>query len=140
MFIFLLDSLAESDEGTVRDDKMCIYSFNITYVSMWSFRFLLVLLSQDLAATRKRFLEAEYRQIREMIDRDEKEAMLAIDKEQERGQSKLVSLIKKFNENVETMSRTKSEINILLDQSQSLAFLKVMQRLCDQMLKYIFHF
>lgn len=140
MFIFLLDSLAESDEGTVRDDKMCIYSFNITYVSMWSFRFLLVLLSQDLAATRKRFLEAEYRQIREMIDRDEKEAMLAIDKEQEKGQSKLVSLIKKFNENVETMSRTKSEINILLDQSQSLAFLKVMQRLCDQMLKYIFHF
>ncbi len=140
MFIFLLDSLAESDEGTVRDDKMCIYSFNITYVSMWSFRFLLVLLSQDLAATRKRFLEAEYRQIREMIDRDEKEAMLAIDKEQEKGQSKLVSLIKKFNENIETMSRTKSEINILLDQSQSLAFLKVMQRLCDQMLKYIFHF
>ncbi len=140
MFIFLLDSLAESDEGTVRDDKMCIYSFNITYVSMWSIRFLLVLLSQDLAATRKRFLEAEYRQIREMIDRDEKEAMLAIDKEQEKGQSKLVSLIKKFNENVEKMSRTKSEINILLDQSQSLAFLKVMQRLCDQMLKYIFHF
>lgn len=133
MFIFLLDSLAESDEGTVRDDKMCIYSFNITYV-------ILVLLSQDLAATRKRFLEAEYRQIREMIDRDEKEAMLAIDKEQEKGQSKLVSFIKKFNENVETMSRTKSEINILLDQSQSLAFLKVMQRLCDQMLKYIFHF
>lgn len=79
---------------------------------------------KDLAATRKRFLEAEYRQIREMIDRDEKEAMLAIDKEQEKGQSKLVSLIKKFNENVETMSRTKSEINILLDQSQSLAFLK----------------
>lgn len=95
---------------------------------------------QDLAATRKRILEAEYRQIREMIDRDEKEAMLAIDKEQEKGQSKLVSLIKKFNENIEKMSRTKSEINILLDQSQSLAFLKVMQRLCDQMLKYIFHF
>lgn len=79
---------------------------------------------KDQAATRKRILEAEYRQIREMIDRDEKEAMLTIDKEQEKGQSKLVSLIKKFNENVEKMSRTKSEINILLDQSQSLAFLK----------------
>uniref|UniRef100_A0A673FMZ0 RING-type E3 ubiquitin transferase n=1 Tax=Sinocyclocheilus rhinocerous TaxID=307959 RepID=A0A673FMZ0_9TELE len=79
---------------------------------------------KDLAATRKRVLEAEYRQLREMIDRDEKEAMLAIDKEQEKGQSKLVSLIKKFNENIEKMSRTKSEINILLDQSQSLEFLK----------------
>ncbi|XP_016317292.1 E3 ubiquitin/ISG15 ligase TRIM25 isoform X2 [Sinocyclocheilus anshuiensis] len=79
---------------------------------------------KDLAATRKRVLESEYRQLREMIDRDEKEAMLAIDKEQEKGQSKLVSLIKKFNENIEKMSRTKSEINILLDQSQSLEFLK----------------
>ncbi|XP_026069704.1 E3 ubiquitin/ISG15 ligase TRIM25-like [Carassius auratus] len=80
---------------------------------------------KDLAVTRKRILEAEYRQIREMIDRDEKEAMLAIDKEQEKGQSKLVSLMKKFNENIEKMNRTKSEINSLLDQSQSLEFLKV---------------
>ncbi|XP_052414266.1 E3 ubiquitin/ISG15 ligase TRIM25 isoform X2 [Carassius gibelio] len=79
---------------------------------------------KDLATTRKRFLETEYRQIREMIDRDEKEAMLTIDKEQEKGQSKLVTMIKKFNENIEKMSRTKSEINILLDQSQSLAFIK----------------
>ncbi|XP_056315840.1 E3 ubiquitin/ISG15 ligase TRIM25 [Danio aesculapii] len=79
---------------------------------------------KDLAATRKRILEAEYSQIREMIDRDEREAMLAIDKEQERGQSKLVSLMKKFNENIEKMERTKSEISSLLDQSQSLTFLK----------------
>uniref|UniRef100_A0A8C2ED81 RING-type E3 ubiquitin transferase n=1 Tax=Cyprinus carpio TaxID=7962 RepID=A0A8C2ED81_CYPCA len=79
---------------------------------------------KDLAVTRKRILEAEYRQIREMIDRDEKEAILAIDKEQEKGQSKLVSLMKKFNENIEKMNRTKSEINSLLDQSQSLEFLK----------------
>ncbi|KAK7144600.1 hypothetical protein R3I94_010883 [Phoxinus phoxinus] len=79
---------------------------------------------KELATTRKRILEVEYRQIREAIDRDEKEAMLAIDKEQEKGQSKLVSLMKKFNENVDKMNRTKSEINILLDQSQSLTFLK----------------
>uniref|UniRef100_A0A8C2H5D6 RING-type E3 ubiquitin transferase n=1 Tax=Cyprinus carpio TaxID=7962 RepID=A0A8C2H5D6_CYPCA len=79
---------------------------------------------KELATTRKRILEAEYRQIKEMIDRNEKEAMLTIDKEQEKGQNKLVSMIKKFNENIEKMSRTKSEINILLDQSQSLAFLK----------------
>ncbi|CAM4623676.1 unnamed protein product [Leuciscus chuanchicus] len=79
---------------------------------------------KELATTRKRILEVEYRQIREAIDRDEKEAMFAIDKEQEKCQSKLVSLMKKFNENIEKMNRTKSEINILLDQSQSLTFLK----------------
>ncbi|XP_039529485.1 E3 ubiquitin/ISG15 ligase TRIM25 isoform X3 [Pimephales promelas] len=79
---------------------------------------------KELATTRKRMLEVEYRQIREAIDRDEKEAMFAIDKEQEKGQSKLVSLMKKFNENIEKMNRTKSEINTLLDQSQSITFLK----------------
>ncbi|XP_051561975.1 E3 ubiquitin/ISG15 ligase TRIM25-like isoform X2 [Myxocyprinus asiaticus] len=79
---------------------------------------------QESAASRKRILEAEYRQIRKMFDIDEKEAMLAIDKERDKGQSKLASLMKKFNENVEKMNRTKSEINSLLDQSQSLAFLK----------------
>ncbi len=105
---------------------MCIYSFNYHICQHVELLFPLVLLSQDLATTRKRILEAEYRQIKEMIDRDEKDAMLTIDKEQEKGQSKLVSLIKKFNENIEKMSRTHSEINILLDQSQSLAFLKVM--------------
>ncbi|TRY56401.1 hypothetical protein DNTS_034987 [Danionella cerebrum] len=79
---------------------------------------------KDLAATRKRILEAEYRQIREMIDKDEKEAFQTIDKEQEKGQAKLASLMKKFNENIEKMNRSKSEINSLLDQSQSQAFLK----------------
>ncbi|XP_051996470.1 E3 ubiquitin/ISG15 ligase TRIM25 isoform X2 [Xyrauchen texanus] len=79
---------------------------------------------KEHAASRKRILEAEYRHIREMFERDEKEAMLAISKEQEKGQGKLASLIKKCNENVEKMSRTKSEINSLLDQSQSLSFLK----------------
>ncbi|XP_051568018.1 E3 ubiquitin/ISG15 ligase TRIM25-like isoform X2 [Myxocyprinus asiaticus] len=79
---------------------------------------------KEYAATRKRILEAEYRHIREMFERDEKEAILALNKEQEKGQSKLASLIKKCNENVEKMNRTKSEINSLLDQSQSLSFIK----------------
>ncbi|XP_055054069.2 E3 ubiquitin/ISG15 ligase TRIM25 isoform X8 [Misgurnus anguillicaudatus] len=79
---------------------------------------------KGLAATRKHILETEYRQIRQMIDRDENEAMHAIDEELMKGQSKLASLMKKFNENVEKMSSTKSEINSLLDQSQSLTFLK----------------
>nr|XP_055054069.1 E3 ubiquitin/ISG15 ligase TRIM25 isoform X8 [Misgurnus anguillicaudatus] len=79
---------------------------------------------KGLAATRKHILETEYRQIRQMIDRDENEAMHAIDEELIKGQTKLASLMKKFNENVEKMSSTKSEINSLLDQSQSLTFLK----------------
>ncbi|XP_057218015.1 E3 ubiquitin/ISG15 ligase TRIM25 isoform X2 [Triplophysa rosa] len=79
---------------------------------------------KELVLTRKRILEGEYRKIRELIDRDEMEAMLAIDKEQEKGQNRLVSLMKKFNENIDRMSSTKSEINSLLDQSHSLTFLK----------------
>ncbi|XP_056591200.1 E3 ubiquitin/ISG15 ligase TRIM25 isoform X1 [Triplophysa dalaica] len=79
---------------------------------------------KDMALTRKRILEAEYTKIREMIDRDEKEAVQAIDKELEAGQSRLLSLMKKFNENIDRMSRTKSEINSLLDQSHSFTFLK----------------
>lgn len=86
---------------------------------------LCVLLTQDMALTRKRILEGEYTKIREMIDRDEKEAVQAIDKELEKGHSRLLSLMKKFNENIDRMSRTKSEINSLLDQSHSFTFLKV---------------
>ncbi|KAA0701472.1 E3 ubiquitin/ISG15 ligase TRIM25 [Triplophysa tibetana] len=79
---------------------------------------------KDMALTRKRILEGEYSKIREMIDRDEKDAVQVIDKEQETGQSRLLALVKKFNENIDRMSRTKSEINILLDQSHSFNFLK----------------
>ncbi|KAL6455712.1 hypothetical protein MHYP_G00355630 [Metynnis hypsauchen] len=79
---------------------------------------------KDVAAVRKRALEAEYQQLRDMLQRDEKEAMMALEKDLESGQSKLSSLMKKFNQNIEKMSGTKDEINRLLIQSHSLDFLQ----------------
>ncbi|KAL7825836.1 hypothetical protein SRHO_G00335740 [Serrasalmus rhombeus] len=79
---------------------------------------------KDVAAVRKRALEAEYQQLRDMLQRDEKEAMMALEKDLESGQSKLSMLMKKFNQNIEKMSGTKDEINRLLAQSHSLDFLQ----------------
>ncbi|KAL7890922.1 hypothetical protein AOLI_G00003980 [Acnodon oligacanthus] len=79
---------------------------------------------KDVAAVRKRALETEYQQLRDMLQRDEKEAMMALEKDLESGQSKLSTLMKKFNQNIEKMSGTKDEINRLLVQSHSLDFLQ----------------
>lgn len=80
---------------------------------------------QEMAVVRKRALEAEYQQIREMLLRDEQEAVDALNNDLESGNSKLNTLIKKFNQNIEKMSSTRAEINNLLAKSQSLDFLQV---------------
>lgn len=74
---------------------------------------------------RKRALEAEYQQVHEMLQRDEREAMITVDKELESGNGKLNTLMKKFHQNMEKMSSTKAEINNLLAKSLSLDFLQV---------------
>ncbi|KAK1798943.1 hypothetical protein P4O66_007213, partial [Electrophorus voltai] len=79
---------------------------------------------KDIAAVRKRALEMEYQQIRDMLQKDEKEAMDALEKDLETGQSKLNTLIKRFNHNIEKMSATTAKINSLLGQSHSLDFLQ----------------
>lgn len=81
-----------------------------------------------MSAVRKRALETEYQQIRDMLQRDEREAMDALDKEMESGNSKLNTLIKKFNQNIERMSSTRDEITNLLAKSHSLDFLQVRTR------------
>ncbi|KAI5613760.1 E3 ubiquitin/ISG15 ligase TRIM25 isoform X1, partial [Silurus asotus] len=79
---------------------------------------------KEMAVERKRILETEYRQIREMLLKDEKEAMDTLDKDLDSGNSKLNTLIKKFSQNIDKMSSTKAEINNLLANSQSQAFLQ----------------
>ncbi|XP_060725025.1 E3 ubiquitin/ISG15 ligase TRIM25 isoform X4 [Tachysurus vachellii] len=79
---------------------------------------------KEMSAVRKRALEAEYQQIRDMLQRDEREAMDALDKEMESGNTKLNTLIKKFNQNIEKMSSTRAEITNLLARSHSLDFLQ----------------
>ncbi|XP_064180307.1 E3 ubiquitin/ISG15 ligase TRIM25 isoform X21 [Anguilla rostrata] len=73
---------------------------------------------------RKRELEMVYRQIREMLDRDEQQAMKSVEKEEEAPQSRLFSMMKKFNQNMEEMSGARDRITRLLAQTQSLAFLQ----------------
>ncbi|XP_038834657.1 E3 ubiquitin/ISG15 ligase TRIM25-like [Salvelinus namaycush] len=79
---------------------------------------------KDSAASRKRALEDEYRQIRALLDRDEREALNTVDREQESGQTKLQNLIKKFNQNIAKLSAAKDGVNSLLSQTQTMAFLQ----------------
>ncbi|KAJ8363518.1 hypothetical protein SKAU_G00123490 [Synaphobranchus kaupii] len=79
---------------------------------------------KDSATNRKRELEMEYRQIREMIDSDEQQAMKSVDKEEEGSQTKLVTTMKKFDQNIDEMRGAKDRIDSLLAQTQSLAFLQ----------------
>ncbi|KAL1006090.1 hypothetical protein UPYG_G00067770 [Umbra pygmaea] len=79
---------------------------------------------KDMAANRKRDLANEYRVIRELLDRDEREALNVVDREQESGHTKLQHLMKKFNQNVEQMTTVKDRVNDMLSQTQSLAFLQ----------------
>ncbi|XP_071384304.1 E3 ubiquitin/ISG15 ligase TRIM25 isoform X2 [Centroberyx affinis] len=79
---------------------------------------------KDSATNRKKTLAAEYQQMRDMLDREEREALTTVDREQESSQTKLKGLMKKFTDNVEKMNKAKDDINSLLGQSQSMAFLQ----------------
>ncbi|KAI4832396.1 hypothetical protein KUCAC02_015365 [Chaenocephalus aceratus] len=79
---------------------------------------------KDSATNRKKALAADYQQIRDMLAREESEALNAVDCELQSGQTKLKGLSKKFNENVVHMSKAKEDIHSLLSQSQTLAFLQ----------------
>uniref|UniRef100_A0AAQ6AM17 Tripartite motif containing 25 n=1 Tax=Amphiprion ocellaris TaxID=80972 RepID=A0AAQ6AM17_AMPOC len=79
---------------------------------------------KDSAVKRKQSVAAEYQQIRDMLARDERDALNAVDREVESGQTKLRGLMKKFTENVYNMNKAKDDIHGLLSQSRSLAFLQ----------------
>lgn len=79
---------------------------------------------KDSATKRKKAVSVEYQQMREMLMRAENDAMTTVDRELEAGQSKLEGLIKKFNENVDSMSTAKEQIYTLLGQTQTQAFLQ----------------
>ncbi|KAL4647998.1 E3 ubiquitin/ISG15 ligase TRIM25 [Arapaima gigas] len=79
---------------------------------------------KEAASNRKRAMEIEYQQIRDLIDKDEQQAMKAVEKELETGQSKLQLLMKRFEQNVDQMRGTNEGINSLLSQKQSFKFLQ----------------
>lgn len=72
-------------------------------------------------------MAADYQQMRDMLTREEQNALIAVDRELETGQTKLRNLIKKFTDNVDNLSKAKEDIHSLLSQSQTLAFLQVRQ-------------
>ncbi|XP_062303954.1 uncharacterized protein LOC134008550 isoform X2 [Osmerus eperlanus] len=101
-------------DGKIEKNQNVIYEMKILQSKL-----------KDTASSKKKVLEGEYRQIREMLDREEREALNTVDLEQESGQTKLQGLMKKFDQNFDKMSGARDEINNLLSQSESLAFLQV---------------
>ncbi|CAN9510786.1 unnamed protein product [Ophioblennius macclurei] len=83
---------------------------------------------KDLAADRQKILSADFQQMRELLDREEREALSAVDREVDTGLGKIKTLSRKFAENIDSMSRAKDEIRGLLVQNQTMSFL---QTSCD---------
>lgn len=79
---------------------------------------------KDSVTYKKRAVAAEYQQIRDMLAREEHDALFALDQELESSQTKLNSLMKKFNDNVSNLNKAKVDIHSLLRQSQTMAFLQ----------------
>ncbi|XP_049899559.1 E3 ubiquitin/ISG15 ligase TRIM25 isoform X2 [Epinephelus moara] len=79
---------------------------------------------RDTATNRKKTLAAEYQQMRDILAQEERVALNTVDRELESGETKLKGLVKKFTENIDSMSKAKEEIQSLLSQSQTLAFLQ----------------
>ncbi|XP_076001544.1 E3 ubiquitin/ISG15 ligase TRIM25-like isoform X2 [Genypterus blacodes] len=79
---------------------------------------------KDGADNRKAALSAEYQQMRDMLVLEEREALSVVERELHSGQTKVRDLEKKFNENIELMSKAKEDINNLMFQSQTPAFLQ----------------
>lgn len=63
--------------------------------------------------------------MRDMLTREEGDALKVIDKEVETGEAKIRGLVTKFGENVDNIGKAKEGIHRLLAQSQTLAFLQV---------------
>ncbi|KAM9362899.1 E3 ubiquitin/ISG15 ligase TRIM25-like [Symphorus nematophorus] len=79
---------------------------------------------KDSATNRSKALAAEYQQMRDMLARDEREALNVVERELESGQTKLKGLMKKFTENIDSMSKAQEDIHSLLGQSRTLSFLQ----------------
>ncbi|XP_035993014.1 E3 ubiquitin/ISG15 ligase TRIM25 [Fundulus heteroclitus] len=79
---------------------------------------------KDAASRRKMALAAAYQQIAELLAQDEHLAQHEVDCELEAGQNKLRSLTEKFTDNSERMNKAREEINNLLSQVQTPAFLQ----------------
>ncbi|XP_041790413.1 E3 ubiquitin/ISG15 ligase TRIM25-like [Chelmon rostratus] len=79
---------------------------------------------KDSATNRMKALTADYQQMRDMLAREERDALNAVGHELETGHTKLKGLVQKFTENIDNLSKAKEDIHRLLSQSQTVAFLQ----------------
>lgn len=82
-------------------------------------------LHQDSSTSRKRAVSGEYQYMRDMLAREEQEALKSIDREVETGQTKIRGMVAKFNDNIDKMSKAKERIHRLLSRSHTQSFLQV---------------
>ncbi|KAM4585344.1 E3 ubiquitin/ISG15 ligase TRIM25-like isoform 2-T3 [Odontesthes bonariensis] len=80
---------------------------------------------KESATKKKRAVASEYQYMRDLLTREELDTVNAMDQEVESGQTKIRSLVAKFTENVDNMSKAKEDIHSLLSQNQTLGFLQV---------------
>ncbi|XP_073330581.1 E3 ubiquitin/ISG15 ligase TRIM25-like isoform X2 [Pagrus major] len=79
---------------------------------------------KEAATKRKTAFAAVFQQMRDMLAQEEREAQHEVDHELEMGQTKLRDFVKRLTENNENMRKAREDINGLLSQSQTLAFLQ----------------
>ncbi|XP_041077116.1 E3 ubiquitin/ISG15 ligase TRIM25-like isoform X2 [Polyodon spathula] len=79
---------------------------------------------RDSAVNRKAELEAEYRVMKDLIEKDEREAMNLLDREEESAQARIQSLMQRMTKNIEEMSSCKDQIESVLAQGQQIAVLQ----------------
>ncbi|KAG8015050.1 E3 ubiquitin/ISG15 ligase TRIM25 [Nibea albiflora] len=79
---------------------------------------------KDAAAKRKTAFAAVFQQMHDMLAQVECEAQHVVDCELETGQKKLCDFTKRLTENTENMRKAREDIDDLLSQSQTLAFLQ----------------
>lgn len=70
-------------------------------------------------------MAAMYQQMRDMLAQEERESQNVVDRELETGQTKLQDVLKKLADNAAQMKKAREDINSLLSQAQTPAFLQV---------------
>ncbi|XP_061536000.1 E3 ubiquitin/ISG15 ligase TRIM25 [Phycodurus eques] len=76
------------------------------------------------ATTKKLAIAHQYQQIRDMLATEECAAMNVVDQELESSQTKLRVIVKRFSDNINSLSVAKVDIQRLLGQPQTMAFLQ----------------
>ncbi|KAK6479649.1 E3 ubiquitin/ISG15 ligase TRIM25-like isoform X5 [Huso huso] len=79
---------------------------------------------RDSAANRKAALEAEYRVMKDLIEKDEREAMNLVDTEEQSAQARIQGLMHRITKNIEEMSSCKDQIESVLAQGQRITLLQ----------------